>query len=84
MPVLWFEQHVVADKSLADLVKLILAAPTAGQILGIVFVMIGVTFMFFACSYKRDKFVVVTAEDKQKTDIQMKTITHESLPLMKN
>jgi hypothetical protein len=83
MPVLWFEQHVVADDSLAYLVKLILAASTAGQILGIVFVMIGVTLILFACPCTRDKFAVKAVE-KQKTETQMTTIIPESLPLMKN
>lgn len=83
MPVLWFEQHVVADESLASLVKVILAAPMAGQVLGIVFVMIGVTLLFFACTFTRDKFVITPVEN-QKTGTQTKTIIPESLPLMKN
>lgn len=83
MPILWFEQHVIADKSLANLVKLILAAPTAGQILGFVFILLGVTLIFFACLCTRDKYNV-PLEDKLKTDIQKTTITSESLPLMRN
>ena len=82
MPVLWFEQHVVADESLANLVKLLILAPTIGQILGMILVLTGLTLIICACFCKREKHVSQLI-NKQKTENQMTTILPESLPLVK-
>lgn len=82
MPVLWFEQHVVASKSIANIVKLILALPVAGQILGVIFVIIGLTLVFTAWSHKRDGYQM-TAVDNTKTESQTANLP-ETLPMLKN
>lgn len=43
MPILWFEQHVKMGEDIADEVKMILNLPRLGQIMGIVFIFIGVS-----------------------------------------
>lgn len=83
MPVLWFEQHVVADKTVSNIVKLILAAPTLGQILGFIFAVTGLALFVAAIVCKRDAFVVQLT-DKSKTDSQKTTNLPETLPLMRN
>lgn len=80
MPVLWFEQHVVATEKVGSIVKLILAAPLAGQILGVVFVIIGIATTLTSCACRRHDYEIPLA-DKSKTDHQ-KNVT-ESLPLVK-
>lgn len=42
MPVLWFEQHVRAPPTIANIVKLVLNAPVIGQIIGLLTVILGV------------------------------------------
>lgn len=82
MPVLWFEQHVVASKGIANIVKLILALPVGGQILGVIFVIIGLTLVFTAWSHKRDGYQM-TSGDNSKTESQTANLP-ETLPMLKN
>lgn len=85
MPILWFEQHVVASSTIAQLVMLILAAPTAGQVLGVIFVIIGIILALSAFMCKREEFDVPPAStDKLKTETQITTNLPETRPLMKN
>lgn len=81
MPILWFEQHIVATKTVSNVVKLILAAPTAGQILGVIFAIIGITLTFLSCFRKRVVFAPQMS-NKSKTESQ-KINLPENLPLMK-
>ena len=78
MPVLWFEQHVTASENQATIVKLLLAAPTAGQIFGLTFVIIGITLMLAACIFVRDECEL---NYDVKTEFE-KTKLPESLPLL--
>jgi hypothetical protein len=84
MPIIWFEQHVVATKNVANLVKVILAAPIAGKILGIIFAIIGITLSLAACKVKRDHYKIPQT-DNLKTDSQTATKNiPEMSPLMRN
>lgn len=83
MPILWFEQHVVASNNIANLVKLILAAPTAGQIIGALLVIIGSTLILTSCLCKRSHRYDVPSIDVTKTDAQQTTKLPETLPLMR-
>lgn len=47
MPILWFEQHVKMNEEIADTVKLILKVPHIGQLLGVLFVLIGTLQIMF-------------------------------------
>lgn len=81
MPVLWFEQHVVANEDVATKVKLILAGPLAGQLLGISFLIIGVMLLLASWLFKRDEYKIpLTMKSNLKTEPQKP----ESLPLVKN
>lgn len=82
MPVLWFEQHVVASKNVVNIVKLVLGAPLAGEILGIIFVIIGTTLLLVSCCKRDQKETPST--NKSKTDFQKTSNLGESLPLVKN
>lgn len=46
MPILWFEQHVEMNKDVADEVKMILGLPHVGQMMGVVFIVVGVFQIF--------------------------------------
>lgn len=82
MPILWFEQHVKADQDIANIVKLILAAPAAGQIIGVILVIIGLLLVVTTCLCTKGGYKVPST-DKSKTEIQITNLP-ESLPLMKN
>lgn len=47
MPILWFEQHVQMNEEIADTVKLILKVPHIGQMMGAMFVLIGIIQMIY-------------------------------------
>lgn len=78
MPVLWFEQHVMATKTVSNLVQLILIAPAAGQVLGAIFLLLGVMLCLSTCLCNK-----VPQLDK-KTESRKTTHLPESSPLMKN
>lgn len=85
MPILWFEQHVVASSTIAQLVKVILAAPTIGQVLGGIFVIIGIILVLLAFMCKREEFnAPLASTDKLKTETQITTNLPETRPLMRN
>lgn len=42
MPILWFEQHVEMSEEIASEVRMILELPCMGQMMGIVFIAIGI------------------------------------------
>lgn len=83
MPVLWFEQHVVASKTVSNLVKIILAAPLAGQILGVILVIIGVACLLASCYCKHHEYEIANS-DPSKTENARTTKLPERLPLVKN
>lgn len=47
MPILWFEQHVEMSEDIANEVKMILAMPHSGQMMGLLFVVIGMVQIMF-------------------------------------
>lgn len=47
MPILWFEQHVKMSQEIADEVKMITSLPHQGQMMGIVFILIGIIQITF-------------------------------------
>jgi uncharacterized membrane protein YidH (DUF202 family) len=83
MPVLWFEQHVVADKTLSSLVKLALAGPLIGTSFGVVVILIGVILIALSVVRKREK---VSYEMKEKNLMALSDglMQAESLPLVKS
>lgn len=80
MPVLWFEQHVVATEDVTNIVKFILAAPLAGQLLGVIFFTIGTIFLLVSCLSK-DYEIQAQPTNISKTESQK--YLPESLPLVK-
>jgi hypothetical protein len=82
MPVLWFEQHVVATRTVSNLVKIILAAPTTGQIFGVAVAIIGIALLLAA--FLKDSLNSEVVADQMKTESQKPTNLPESLPLMKH
>lgn len=81
MPILWFEQHVVASSSVASMVKLVLAAPTIGQVLGVILLIIGLICMISVFICTREKFQVLKTEENPKTEILMTNLP-EARPLV--
>lgn len=47
MPILWFEQHVEMSEDIANEVKMILTLPHSGQMMGVVFLVIGMVQIMF-------------------------------------
>lgn len=47
MPILWFEQHVKMSEEIASEVRMILDLPCMGQMMGIVFIAIGIMQIIF-------------------------------------
>lgn len=84
MPILWFEQHVVASSDIARLVKLILAAPTIGQVLGGIIFIIGLALGISALCRRAENYEIPPSSDKLKTETQITTNLPETRPLMKN
>lgn len=83
MPVLWFEQHVVASKTISNLVKLILAVPLIGQVLGALLLLFGIVLVLSVCCCNNDQYEIPLTENS-KTENQKTTNLPETLPLMKN
>lgn len=47
MPILWFEQHVKMSDDIASEVRMILDLPFQGQMMGVIFIIIGVLQISF-------------------------------------
>lgn len=47
MPILWFEQHVKMSDEIAGEVKMLLQLPSMGQMMGVVFIAIGIVQIIF-------------------------------------
>lgn len=78
MPIIWFEQHVLADESLGRSVRLMLAGPMIGEIMGIVTVLIAITLMAFSFVKKEKKEL----DEKSPKSVELTEIPAESYPLM--
>jgi hypothetical protein len=84
MPVLWFEQHVVASNNVANLVKIVLAAPLAGQIMGAILIIIGVACLLASCmNHSHSEYEIANLESTKTENATTKTTKlPERLPLM--
>lgn len=80
IPILWFEQHLKIPADIAYIVRAVLAAPLAGQLLGGIFLTIGVILIFIPCIRTRGKQKIIST-----TKIEPQKIPDhpESFPLVK-
>lgn len=80
MPILWFEQHLKIPADIAYIVKAVLAAPLAGQLLGGIFLIAGMILVLTPCLLTDDKYEISSTK---KTEPQKIINSPESLPLVK-
>jgi hypothetical protein len=80
MPVLWFEEHVVADESVGALVRIILLMPLVGEILGIILVLLAIILMAVPFIKRHHKEL----QENDLKPVELIQISPENLPLMKN
>jgi CD36 family len=89
MPILWFEQHVKMSEEIASEVKMLLELPSMGQMMGVLFIALGIiqivflpikTFITRQCCTKHRK---VSSFDKNvKIDLLEVNSSPEVSPLI--
>ena len=89
MPILWFEQHVQASETVVNLVKLVLAAPKIGQIIGWILFIVGLALTLTLFCKHHD--YEVASSEILKTEIRKTSVNYhnnnnnlpEMLPMLK-